>query len=147
MSIFSMINVSASGMTAERMRMDVISENIANVETTVTENGGPYRRKTAIFQERKNTEFKIPFDSIEKEENKVGNGVRVIKIAEDKSPFKYKYDPNHPNANEEGYVAMPNVNIVKEMTDMITASRAYEANATVITTAKGMANAALNIGK
>lgn len=147
MGIFGMINVSASGMTAERMRMDIISENIANVETTVTENGGPYRRKTAIFQERKNTEFRIPMENIDQEDNKVGNGVRVLKIAEDKSPFKYVYNPNHPNANEEGYVAMPNVNIVKEMTDMITASRAYEANATVITTAKGMANAALSIGK
>lgn len=147
MGIFGMINVSASGMTAERMRMDIISENIANVETTVTENGRPYRRKTAIFQERKNTEFRIPMENINQEDNKVGNGVRVLKIAEDKSPFKYVYNPNHPNANEEGYVAMPNVNIVKEMTDMITASRAYEANATVITTAKGMANAALSIGK
>ncbi len=100
----------------------------------------------AVFQERKNTEFKIPMDIKAKEEI-IGEGVRVVKVAEDQSPFKYIYDPGHPNANEEGYVAMPNVNIVREMTDMITASRAYEANTTVITTAKGMANTALGIGK
>ncbi len=146
MGIFNMINASGSGMTAERMRMDIISDNIANANTTVTENGGPYRRKVAVFQERKSTEFKIPMD-IKPESDNIGSGVRVVKIAEDNSPFKYVYNPDHPNANDEGYVSMPNVNIVKEMTDMITASRAYEANATVVNTAKGMANTALGIGK
>ncbi len=80
-------------------------------------------------------------------EKKTGSGVRVIGIEEEQSPFKYVYDPGHPNANNEGYVAMPNINIVSEMTDMITATRAYEANVTVINSAKGMATAALGIGK
>ncbi|BDU50486.1 flagellar basal body rod protein FlgC [Haliovirga abyssi] len=147
MGIFGIINTSASGLTAERLRMDVISENIANANTTVTKNGTPYRRKEVIFQARKNTEFKIPMNMSNENDSEIGNGVRVLKIAEDKAPFKYVYNPNHPNANKDGYVAMPNVNIVKEMTDMITATRAYEANVTVINSAKGMANSALSIGK
>ncbi len=147
-----MINTSASGLTAERLRMDVIADNIANVNTTETENGTPYRRKTVVFQERMTTDFRVPTDiakemNMSSEEYKTGSGVRVTGIEEDQSPFKYVYEPGHPNANAQGYVAMPNVNIVAEMTDMITATRAYEANVTVINSAKGMATAALNIGK
>ncbi len=148
MGIFGMINTGASGLTAERFRMDIISENIANANTTETEEGTPYRRKMAVFQERQKTEFRIPMDIKEEvNEGGIGNGVRVSRIEEDKSPFRYIYDPSHPNANKEGYVAMPNVNIIKEMTDMITATRAYEANVSVVNTAKGMATAAMNIGK
>ncbi len=148
MGIFSMMNTSASGLTAERLRMDVISENIANANTTVTDSGGPYRKKNVVFQERQKTEFQIPMNMSEMKNEEIGNGVRVLKIVEDtKTPFKKVYDPSHPNADKEGYVSMPNVNVVKEMTDMITASRAYEANVTVLNNAKGMANAALNIGK
>lgn len=152
MGIFGIINTSASGLTAERLRMDVIADNIANVNTTETENGTPYRRKRVIFQERMTTDFRVPMDiskemSLNSEEKKTGSGVRVIGIEEEQSPFKYVYDPGHPNANNEGYVAMPNINIVSEMTDMITATRAYEANVTVINSAKGMATAALGIGK
>jgi flagellar basal-body rod protein FlgC len=153
MGIFGMINTSASGLTAERLRMDVIADNIANVNTTETENGTPYRRKTVVFQERMTTDFRVPMDiskelgKSSEEGFKTGNGVRVKSIEEDQSPLKYIYDPGHPNANNEGYVAMPNVNIVLEMTDMITATRAYEANVTVINSAKGMATAALGIGK
>ena len=149
MGIFSIINKSASGMTAERMRMDIISENIANADTTVTEKGGPYRRKMVVFEERKKTEFRIPMNAREAMSgvNPIGEGVRVRKIIEDDSPLKYEYNPTHPNADENGYVARPNVNIIEEMTDMITATRAYEANVTVISNAKGMAQSALNIGK
>lgn len=151
MGIFGIINTSASGLTAERMRMDVIADNIANVNTTETENGTPYRRKTVVFQERKTTDFRVPMDVSKdmsgSQDAKTGSGVRVVGIEEDVSPFKYVYDPGHPNANAQGYVAMPNVNIVSEMTDMITATRAYEANVTVINSAKGMATAALGIGK
>lgn len=143
-----MINTSASGLTAERMRMDVIADNIANANTTVTENGGPYRRKMVVFQERmEDNNFQIPMNISMEKNGTTGNGVRVIGINEDKTPFKYVYDPSHPNANKDGYVAMPNVNVIKEMTDMITATRAYEANVTMLNTAKGMATAALNIGK
>lgn len=147
MGIFSMINTSASGLTAERFRMDVIAENLANANTTVTESGTPYRRKMVVFQEREKTEFRIPMRAENEQESVIGKGVRVKGIVEDQSPFNYEYDPSHPNANEEGYVALPNVNVVEEMTDMITATRAYEANVTVLNNAKGMAQAALNIGK
>lgn len=148
MGIFSMMNTSASGLTAERLRMDVISENIANANTTVTKSGGPYRKKNVVFQELKESKFQIPMNMTGEANEEIGNGVKVLKIVEDnKTPFKTVYDPSHPNADKDGYVSMPNVNVVKEMTDMITASRAYEANVTVLNNAKGMANAALNIGK
>lgn len=146
MGIFNIMNTSASGLSAERLRMDVIADNIANSQSTRTENGGPYRRKMIVFKENKK-DFIIPMN-LSKENNKFkGGGVKVSQIIEDKSPFNYVYDPNHPDANENGYVAMPNVNTVKEMVDMITATRAYEANTTIITNAKGMANSALQIGK
>jgi flagellar basal-body rod protein FlgC len=146
MGIFNIMNTSASGLTAERLRMDIIADNISNAQTTRTEEGGPYRRKMAVFKEQKK-EFIIPMNISKKEKQKFEGGVKVSKITEDKSPFNYVYDPNHPDADEKGYVAMPNVNTVKEMVDMITATRAYESNATVITNAKSMANSALQIGK
>ena len=147
MGIFWIINTGASGLTAERTRMDVISNNIANVNTTVTENGTPFRRKVVTFQERVTTDFVVPMNVNSDDNRETGNGVRVIGISEDNSPFKYVYDPSHPQANKDGYVEMPNINIISEMTDMITATRAYEANVNIINSAKGMAQAALNIGK
>jgi len=147
MGIFGIINTGASGLTAERTRMDVISNNIANVNTTVTENGTPFRRKVVTFQERVTTDFVVPMNVNSDDNRETGNGVRVIGISEDNSPFKYVYDPSHPQANKDGYVEMPNINIISEMTDMITATRAYEANVNIINSAKGMAQAALNIGK
>ena len=146
MGIFNIMNTSASGLTAERLRMDVIADNIANSQTTSTENGGAYKRKMVVFGEEKK-DFIVPMN-ITKDGTKIlKGGVKVVKIAEDKTPFNYVYDPEHPDADEKGYVAMPNVNTVKEMVDMITATRAYEANATVVTNAKSMATAALQIGK
>ena len=115
-------------------------------QTTRTENGGAYKRKMVVFGEEKK-DFIVPMN-ITKDGTKIlKGGVKVVKIAEDKTPFNYVYDPEHPDADEKGYVAMPNVNTVKEMVDMITATRAYEANATVVTNAKSMATAALQIGK
>lgn len=146
MGIFNIMNTSASGLTAERLRMDIIADNISNAQTTRTQEGGPYRRKMAVFKEQKK-DFIVPMNISKKEKQKFEGGVKVSRIAEDKSPFNYVYDPNHPDADEKGYVAMPNVNTVKEMVDMITATRAYESNATVITNAKAMANSALQIGK
>ena len=146
MGIFNIMNTSASGLTAERLRMDVIADNIANSQTTRTENGGAYKRKMVVFGEEKK-DFIVPMN-ITKDGTKIlKGGVKVVKIAEDKTPFNYVYDPEHPDADGKGYVAMPNVNTVKEMVDMITATRAYEANATVVTNAKSMATAALQIGK
>ena len=111
MGIFGIINTGASGLTAERTRMDVISNNIANVNTTVTENGTPFRRKVVTFQERVTTDFVVPMNVNSDDNRETGNGVRVIGISEDNSPFKYVYDPSHPQANKDGYVEMPNINI------------------------------------
>ncbi|MEL7598098.1 MAG: flagellar basal body rod protein FlgC [Clostridiaceae bacterium] len=143
MSAFSSMRISASGLSAERLRMDTIASNIANVSTTRGENGQPYRRKVAVFQE-----------NLEKELNKVTNtyeaklnGVKAVGIEEDNSPLRKVYDPSHPDADNEGYVSMPNVNVLNEMADMIAASRAYEANVTAMNTEKGMFMKALEIGR
>ncbi len=145
MGIFNIMNTSASGLTAERLRMDVIADNIANSQTTRTEKGGAYKRKMVVFAENKEN-FIVPMN-ITKDKLQTKGGVKVVKISEDNTPFTMVYDPEHPDANDKGYVAMPNVNTVKEMVDMITATRAYEANATVITNAKSMATSALSIGR
>lgn len=142
-NIFSGMRISASGLAAERLRMDVISNNIANIETTRTENGGPYKRKIVTFKE--NLERQI--ESINSNSNIKYTGVKVDKIIEDNSPFKKVYNPNHPDADKDGYVLMPNVNILNEMVDLITATRAFEANVTALNSQKQMALKALEIGK
>jgi flagellar basal-body rod protein FlgC len=133
--------ISASGLTAQRLRMDIISNNIANVNSTRTKDGMPYRRKLPVFEEyyRDSTKSFSP--------QKIASGVRVSAIAEDKSPFKLVYNPGHPDADDKGYVHMPNVNIVQEMTDMISASRSYEANITALNTTKSMALKAIDISR
>ncbi|MBM7685213.1 flagellar basal-body rod protein FlgC [Defluviitalea raffinosedens] len=140
------MNINASGLTAQRLRMDIISQNIANINTTRTENGQPYRRKTVLFEERSNS---ASFNSILKNsmDQFNGSGVRVSRIAEDNSDFKMVYDPEHPDADENGYVRMPNVNIIEEMVNMISANRSYEANVTAMNTNKNMALKALEIGR
>jgi|UniRef100_A0A7V3VS64 flagellar basal-body rod protein FlgC len=137
MSLFTALNISSSGMTAEQLRVDIISNNIANANTTETPNGGPYRKEIPIFAEqfRNSNDGATPY------------GVAVVKIAQDQSPFVEEYDPSNPNANSKGYVQMPNVNVLREMVDMIDAQRNYEANAAVISDVKTMADAALQIGK
>lgn len=141
MSIFSSIEISASGLAAERLRMDVISNNIANVNTTRTASGGPYQRQEVSLAARGDS-FVIPGLT-----TGMANGVEVASITEDTSPPKLVYDPGHPDADPLGYVRMPNVNIVKEMVDMISATRAYEANVTAIEAAKGMVQRALEIAR
>lgn len=147
MSLFGAIDTSASGMTAERLRMDVISNNIANVNTTRTAQGTAYRRKYVVFEPRTNSIDSSFLKVFSNEIAQPGNGVRAVKIHDDMTPFKLKYDPSNPDANRQGYVEMPNVNIVEEMTDMITASRAYEANVTAMNSAKSIAMRTLDIGK
>ncbi len=142
--MFGAIDAAASGLTAERLRMDVISNNIANVNTTRTAAGGAYRRQMVVFAPRENT---TSFAQVLSEQMDAGNGVRVVGIEKDNSPTRKVYDPAHPDANKEGYVEMPNINIVNEMVDMITATRSYEANVTVVNAAKSMALKALEIGK
>lgn len=134
MSAFSGMRISASGLSAERLRMDVISSNIANMNTTRTEEGGAYRRKVAIFQE-----------NYEKELGMLG--VKAVRIEEDKSDMRLEYNPTHPDANEEGYVEYPNVDILVEKTDLMTATRAYEANVDALNAQKNMISKALEIGK
>lgn len=147
MSLFGAIDTSASGMTAERLRMDVISNNIANVNTTRTVQGTAYRRKYVVFEPRTDSTASSFLKVFSNEIAQPGNGVRAVKIQDDMTPFKLKYDPSNPDANRQGYVEMPNVNIVEEMTDMITASRAYEANVTAMNSAKSIAMRTLDIGK
>ncbi len=147
MGAFSALEIGASALTAQRLRMDVISQNIANANTTRTEDGTPYRRRTVLFEERSQ---QAPFSEYLSDASKaklVGSGVRVSKIVEDGSPLKEVYDPGHPDADENGIVRMPNVDIVTEMVNMISATRAYEANVTMINATKGMANKALEIGR
>lgn len=150
MSMFGGIDASASGLTAERLRMDVISNNIANANTTRTAEGGAYRRRYVVFEPRDNdtTTFAgLLAATANQKKHRTGNGVRAVRIAEDDKPGPLVYDPGHPDADAAGYVARPNVNVVTEMVDMITASRAYEANTTAISAAKGMALKALDIGR
>ena len=146
MGLFQSFNISASGMTAERFRTDIIAENIANVNSTSTPDGGPYRRKIVTFSEREVTPFS-QFYSASKNAL-VGNGVKVTKVTEDyETDFIKEYDPSNPDADENGYVSYPNVNTVTEMTDLIDAARAYEANTTAFQASKAMAEKGLSIGK
>lgn len=140
MSMFSSFNINASGMTSQRYRMDVISENVANANTTRTEDGTPYVRKVVTFAEKNvnHTSFSSVFCSAKS--TYTGQGVKVDGLYEDtESEMNKVYDPSHPDADEDGYVTYPNVNIVQEMTDMIDASRAYEANATAFSASKSIA--------
>ena len=144
MSIFGASDVAASGMTAERLRLDVISNNIANVNTTRTVEGGPYRRQFVVFESRQGDASS--FANIMAGQLQL-NGVRVSTIKKDDAPLRMVYEPGHPDADANGYVQMPNINIVTEMVDMMTASRAYEANVTSVNVAKSMMLKALEIGK
>ncbi len=147
MGFLKALDISASALTAQRLRMDVISQNIANIDTTRAQNGLPYRRKLVVFEEKTGN---VPFSqylSAATREKIFGSGVRVARIVEDMSEFRRKYDPGHPDADEEGYVLTPNVDIVSEMVDMISATRAYEANVTAVNTTKSMAVKALEIGR
>jgi flagellar basal-body rod protein FlgC len=136
------LNIAGSGLTAQRLRMDVISQNLANADSTQTVNGEPYRRKTVTFQERTQTEFSGYLDSA-----LAPGGVQVSNIGEDPSEFKLKYDPSDPQANAAGYVLLPNVDTTTEMVDMMEASKSYQADITAFNALKGIAATALEIGK
>lgn len=157
------IDVSASGLTIQRRKMDAIAQNIANVETTRTENGGPYRRKRVMVEEAKeNVPFRTIMDQAQTKLARTNpahmagptrvtkSGVEISKVDAEEveaSPDDYKliYDPVHPDADEEGYVKMPDIELINEMVDMMTSSRAYEANTTAILAAKEMARNAMDI--
>ncbi|MBB5354890.1 MULTISPECIES: flagellar basal body rod protein FlgC [Anoxybacillus] len=145
--MFQSFNVSASALTAQRLRMDVISANMANVDTTrakmVDGKWQPYRRKMVVMQP--NESFSSVLSQAMNERST--GGVKVTKIVEDQTPFKLVYDPSHPDADENGYVQLPNVDPLKEMVDLMSATRSYEANVTVLNATKGMLMKALEIGK
>ena len=135
--MFDGMNISATGMTAQRLRMDVIAQNIANVNTTRDENGEVYRRKTVVFNEKSTLNFG---DTLYNSLNVFRpSGVRVTEVVEDMSDLKMVYDPSHPDADENGYVMYPNVEPVTEMTNLIDASRSYEAGVTAFNAAKAVA--------
>lgn len=142
MSFLRSMDISGSALTAQRLRMDIIAENIANAQTTRTASGQPYRRKIVLMGEN-NASFA---QQLAKAKG-LGGGVKVTGIIEDQSPLTPVYDPSHPDADENGYVHMPNVNTVTEMIDMISATRSYEANITAINAFKNMAFKSLEIGK
>lgn len=151
MNLFDSITLSATGMSAERVRLNVASMNLANAHVTRTVDGGPYRARSVVFHavpyednelNKDVDDIKGPFE--EALEGEV-NSVKVAEIVEDPDPFKEVYDPGHPDADERGIVKLPNVNVMEQMVDIMTASRAYEANVTALETAKSMALKAINI--
>lgn len=151
MSVFDSFGINASGLTAQRFRMDIISENVANANTTRTKDGTPYVRKVVTFQEKSKTgaTFSSLLATNQSKYNRYGgDGVKVGGVYDDTvNEMTMVYDPSHPDADENGYVWYPNVNIITEMTNMIDASRAYEANATAFSASKAMAVKGLEIGR
>lgn len=154
MYFLSTINIIGSGITAQHLRLDVISENVTNINTTRTEEGGPYRRKMVVFQAQNATRdaFRVAMDRarngmVSNAGFETSGGVRVVEIAEDPSDFKLKYDPTDPDANEEGYVELPNVDLVKEITDAMAASQAYSADVTAFNVLKSVISSGLEIGR
>jgi len=150
MTIFNSINTTASALTAQRLRMDVISSNMANVDTTrgklVDGEWEPYKRKQVVFQEQEGS-FASHLNAARGTSSDAGSGVKVSKIVEDETPFEMVYDPENPDADENGYVSMPNVDPLREMVDLMSASRSYEANVTVLNASKSMLMKTLEIGK
>lgn len=150
MAFLSIMNISASGMTAQRLRLDVAAENITNMDTTRTEGGGPYQRKMVVFQSKGADSFRNILRGAAVSTDQAGQttgGVQVSQIIADERPFKSVYNPEHPDANEQGYVMMPNVDLLKETVDSMSASRSYDANVTALNAIKMMATKALEIGK
>ena len=151
MSIFNVFIRSGSALTAQRLRMDIVSSNIANAETTrarVNDDGEfePYRRKTVRFQEN-GSSFADQLSRVRNRQNRITNGVKATAITEDEEPFTLVYHPTHPDAGEDGYVQMPNVDPLQEMVDLMSATRSYEANITALNATQGMLMKTLEIGR
>lgn len=145
MDFFDALHISSSGLSAQRLRMNLISANLANINTTHTREGGPYRRKDPVFAAQAPApSFR---EMLRSRQQELLKEVAVVAIVEDQRPPLEKYDPTHPDANAKGYVAMPNINLMEEMVNMISATRSYEAGVTAIQSAKDMALKALEIGQ
>ena len=152
MTIFQSMNTTASALTAQRLRMDVISSNMANVDTTrgklVDGEWQPYTRKQVVFQSQEGgSSFASHLSAAQGNTSSSGDGVKVTNIVEDETPYEMVYNPEHPDADEDGYVKMPNVDPLREMVDLMSASRSYEANVTVLNASKSMLMKTLEIGK
>ena len=148
MAFLSSVNVIGSGLTAQQQRLDVISENVTNINTTRTEGGGPYRRKMVVLEEENsNSPFRQALDKAMGRRSSAEGGVRVAEIVEDESDFKLSYDPENPDANEDGYVELPNVDLVKEISDAMAANQAYSANVTAFNVLKQVIAKGLEIGQ
>jgi flagellar basal-body rod protein FlgC len=163
--MFSSLSISASGLRAQRVRQNIIASNLANAETTRTKDGGPYKRQFVVLRENpadpekrfvfgpdkmkgfttQENHIAIPDPGLPLAKDRIGSGVEVAEIGSDNSAPRLVYDPSHPDANEQGYVAMPNINTVQEMTDMISATRSYEASVTAMNAAKSMLMKSLEI--
>ena len=145
MSFMNSLKISASGLSSQRTRMNAISSNLANINTTRTPEGGPYRRKDVVFETVNAGEL---FGNVfQNKVNRNYTGVKVSDIKEDPSAIRLKYDPSHPDSNDEGYVALPDINMMKEMVDLLEAKRSYEANVNALRTSRDMALKALEIGR
>ena len=140
MDFLTTFDISVSGLYAQRKRLDIIAANLANIETTRTQKGGPYRRKMVVMSTKR-------IKSFDRVLNSQAEGVKIDEVIEDKSPFKKVFNPSHPDANEEGYLYKPNVDLVVEMTNMVMAKRAFEANIAAIKSTRQMAIKALEIGR
>ena len=153
MAFVSTINILGSGMTAQQLRLDIISENVTNMNPTRTEAGGPYRRKVAVFQavdgrdSFRNVLARTRSGLVSNAQGNTSGGVQVVDIWEDPTDFKLKYDPSDPDANDEGYVELPNVDLVKEVADAMAASQAYSANVTAFNVIKNVISTGLEIGR
>lgn len=147
MAFMNAFNISASGLSAQRMRLDVAAENITNINTTRTQAGGAYKRKMVVFESIGGSDFQKIFNETALRNGGRPAGVRVSEIVEDDRAFKSVYNPNHPDADEQGYVMMPNVDLLKETVDSMAATRAYDANVTAFNAIKTMAAKALEIGR
>jgi flagellar basal-body rod protein FlgC len=143
MDLFNTIKISSTALKAQQVRLNTVSSNLANVETTQTPEGGPYRRKSVVFM----SDGSIFSENLDQEMKGAVQGVKVTRIVADTQPPRIIYNPGHPDANEEGYVSMPNINSLEEMADMVSATRAYEANINTIQASKRMALKALEIGR
>lgn len=146
MSFLKSLNIAGSALTAERFRIDTIAQNLANLNTTRTSEGGPYRRKQVVFEEQKLSFANVLSNNVRKKDGQDG-GVRVTSVVESDADFIPVYDPTHPDANAEGYVMYPNVNRTEEQIDLMAATRAYEANLVSLNIIKAMAMKAMDIGK
>jgi flagellar basal-body rod protein FlgC len=147
MGLFDMLHVSASALTAERQRAEIVAANMANAETTHTEAGGPFHRRQVVFQSQKTSQFQATLASFNGDQGPAAGGVKISNVVDDPTPAVMRYEPGHPDANKDGYVAYPAINPAMEMVDLMGSVRAYQLNASAVSAAKQMIQQTLDILK